>query len=293
MRKYRIDRDLSLRLVKPLRRMAHAKTSRRIPILMYHGIRLIEGESHPYYETRTEPKVFAAHMRYLLERGYRAVDMEQAAELLAMRADTSRIVAITFDDGFLDFYSAAFTVLLECGFSATVYVVPAFIQDSAHAASEHSYMSWEEIREVQEYGIRIGSHTMHHAELVTLPSNKIERELADSRDAIIDALGGTVPSFCYPYAFPEHNHSYIRDVVACLKNLGYRNAVTTIIGSATEYTDPYLLPRIPINTHDDLELFDAKLSGAYDWMHAAQFARKLLRKPVGSKVHQASKAVAL
>jgi peptidoglycan/xylan/chitin deacetylase (PgdA/CDA1 family) len=293
MHKYRIDRDVSLKLVKPLRRMAHAAQSHRIPILMYHGIRTIEGDSHPYYETRTAPKMFAAQMRHLLDRGYRAVDLEQATELLTLRADTSRIVAITFDDGFLDFYSSAFPVLLECGFSATVYVMPAFIQGAAQAASEHAYMSWDEIREVQEYGIRIGSHTMNHAELVTLPWKKIERELADSRDAIIDALGGSVPSFSYPYAFPEHQHSYIRDVTACLKNLGYRNAVTTIIGSAATDTNPYLLPRIPINTHDDLDLFDAKLSGAYDWMHAVQFARKLLRKPVSSKLCQAATAVAL
>ena len=294
MPEIRIDRALSLGLVRPLRRFFGVARVPRIPILMYHGIRPATDSMHPYFETRTAPKVFAAQMRYLLDRGYRAVDLEEAAALLASGRDTANVVAITFDDGFLDFYSSAFPVLLECGFSATVFVMPGFIQSSSDVPREHTYMSWEEIREVQEYGIRIGSHTMSHADLCTMPWKVIERELADSRDAISNSLGVAVPSFAYPYAFPEHDHDYIRGIRRCLADLGYKQAVTTIVGSAVPQSDPFLLPRIPVNTHDDIQLFEAKLSGAYDWMHAAQYARKLFRSNSGAaRLRSAANAVAL
>lgn len=275
--KYRIDRAVSLNLVKPLKELTQSLHKSKIPILMYHGIRAEAAtQGHPFFETRTAPKVFAAQMRYLKEQGYRTVDLDEATALLATRQNVSKVAVITFDDGFVDFYSAAFPVLLECGYSATVFVVPGYLQGTSNTPRDNTYMTWDEVREVHEYGMRIGSHTMNHAELRQLPWSDVEHELVDSRKAIEDALGSQVPSFAYPYAFPEHDRDYIRNVRISLETAGYRHAVTTILGTAGISTDPFLLPRIPVNTHDDLELFEAKLSGAYDWMHAAQYAHKFL-----------------
>ena len=287
MPNYRIDRTLSLKLVQPLRQwMGHAHDS-KLPILMYHGIRAEASTSgHPFFETRTAPKVFAAQMRYLHDRGYRTVDLDEAAALLATRQNVSKVVVITFDDGFIDFYSSAFPVLVECSFSATVFVVPGFLQGSGGTPRGNAYMSWEEVREIHEYGMQVGSHTMNHTELQKLPWNAVKNELIDSRKAIEDMLNCPVPSFAYPYAFPEHDRGYIRGVKACLEEAGYRHAVTTVVGSASRNSDPFLLPRIPINTYDDIELFEAKLSGAYDWVRAAQYARKLLSQSRGERERQ-------
>jgi peptidoglycan/xylan/chitin deacetylase (PgdA/CDA1 family) len=282
--KYRIDRALSLNLVKPLKRLTQSARRFKIPILMYHSIRADAATSgHPFFETRTAPKVFAAQMRYLRDQGYRTVDLDDATALLAANQDISKVVAITFDDGFEDFYSAAFPVLLECEFTATVFVVPGFLQGKGSAVRENTYLAWDEVREIHEYGIRVGSHTMNHSELGQLPWSAVALELNDSRKAIEDVLGSPVLSFAYPYAFPEHDRNFIRNVKVHLENAGYRNAVTTIVGTAGRGSDPYLLPRIPVNTHDDLELFEAKISGAYDWMHAAQYARKLLGQSKGAR----------
>jgi hypothetical protein len=35
------------------------------------------------------------------------------------------------------------------------------------------------------------------------------------------------------------------------------------------------LKRLPVNSFDDAKLFRAKLNGAYNWLHAVQYAAKL------------------
>jgi peptidoglycan/xylan/chitin deacetylase (PgdA/CDA1 family) len=213
-------------------------------------------------------------MEYLVREGYRTVDLEEAFQITAGQRYFSKVVAITFDDGYFDFYSSAFPVLLGCGFTATVFAVPEFAQ-RCEDMSHRVYMNWEEMREIHTNGMRIGSHTMTHADLCQLAPERIDRELDLSRRALEDNLGCKVPFFSYPYSFPEHDRRFVQLMRNRLEANGYRVAVSTILGTARDGSDRYLLPRLPLNAHDDPRLFAAKLEGAYDWMHVAQSTYKL------------------
>lgn len=244
---------------------------------MYHGIRANTGSGHSYFETRTSPTAFTAHMEYLRREGYRTVDLDEAFRIASSRRPFSKVVAITFDDGYFDFYASAFPVLLGCGLTATVFAVPGFAQ-RCEDENHRVYMNWEELREIHSNGIRIGSHTMTHADLRRLAPQRIDCELDLSRRTIEDKLGCEVPDFSYPYSFPSHDRRFIQLLRDRLKANGYRFAVSTILGSACHGNDRYLLPRLPLNAHDDLRLFAAKLEGAYDWMHVAQSIYKLFAR---------------
>ena len=241
---------------------------------MYHGIRDNAEYGHPYYEMHTSPAAFSAHMDHLARKGYRTVDLDHVVELISHGDDVARVVAITFDDGYLDFYSSAFPVLLSHGFTATVFIIPGFLHNGRGGQQRDGYMNWAQLREIRRYGIHIGSHSMTHARLHELPPDDIDRELGLSRHAIEEGLHCSVSSFSYPYSFPEHNRHFIQDIRARLQKHGYRHAVSTILGTAGYRDNRFLLPRLPVNEHDDLALFDAKLQGAYDWMHAVQRIRK-------------------
>src|SRR2546422_9290668 len=58
-------------------------------------------------------------------------------------------------------------------------------------------LSWDEIREIKQRGFSIGSHTVTHPDLCSLPQSSLEQELNDSRMAIV-ALGETFIPFAYP-----------------------------------------------------------------------------------------------
>lgn len=274
MSRFRLDRAWCVDVVQPMHKLLRVPRAPRVPILMYHGIRDDAGPGHPYYDTHTSPDVFAAHMDHLRREGYTTVDLERAVEIVSKGSYSSKVVAITFDDGYLDFYSSAFPVLLQCGFTATVFVVPGFLQPGGDAERRRLYMGWRELREIRRFDMRIGSHSMTHTRMHQLSTEQIDIELHRSRQAIEDKLGCEVPSFSYPYSFPEHDRRFVQLMRNRLLDNGYRHAVSTILGSAGRSSDRFLLPRLPVNVHDDLRLLDAKLEGAYDWMHTAQSARK-------------------
>lgn len=270
MRDFRMDRAVSLRMATPLLR--GRRTEHRIPILMYHGIRNQPANGHRYYEPHTPPDVFAAHMRYLRSEGYRTMDLEQAVQLVLHGDPVSRAVVLTFDDGYRDFHSCALPVLSELGLRATVFVMPAYVR--GEQGGFEAYMSWDEIREAHAMGMEVGSHSMTHARLWLKTGEELDDEICGSRKLIEDQAGCRVRFFSYPYAFPEHETEWIGDVGSRLRSAGYHCAVSTILGTAGRENDPFLLPRLPINGHDDLALLDAKLRGAYDWMRIAQWMRK-------------------
>lgn len=270
----RIDRLLSVKLVHPFVRMVSAASG--IPILMYHGIRECRGCAHPYYETHTCPRVFAAQMKYLHDSNYRVLNVRDLERAWRDGTKSRRAVAVTFDDGFDDVYERAFPVLASFNMSATVFIVSQFAGTRRETGLKGSFMSWDRIRELDAHGWEIGSHTSTHCRLASGSTAAMRWELQSSKDTIEDELGSPIRSFSYPYAYPESNAGFRKEYRDALQSCSYDTGVTTIIGTAEAASDPLQLPRIPVNLHDDLRFFAAKLEGAYDWMHSTQYVRKRL-----------------
>ena len=248
----------------------------RVPVLMYHSVSCDTRPGHPYFETHTFPQIFRSHLQYLRSRGYTAVDVNQIEREIASGA-CGRIVALTFDDGFADFYSNALPLLIEFGFTATLYLVSSLSEKGRSTFHGKELMTWNEIREVQNHRISIGSHSMTHPEFYSMTPAAIERELRASKTVIEDKLGAAVDSFAYPFAFPEPDRRFIRSFRGLLQGAGYRNGVTTSIGRASAEHDKFFYPRLPVSSWDDLLLLEAKLAGSYDWMHLPQYLCKLVK----------------
>jgi len=216
-------------------------------------------------------------MKFLHENGYQAIDLEAATRALDQGAKPDKSVVITFDDGYRDFYSHAYPILKENSLSATVFLITRWTSDERSRFNETECMTWSEVRELLANGIQFGSHTVTHPKLKLLNSADIDREIGQSKIAIEDRLGSPVTSFAYPYAFPETDRSFIRNLQDTLDRHGYKNGVSTIIGTAGTNDDRFFLPRLPVNSWDDLRFFGAKLRGGYDWLHAIQRGSKFFK----------------
>jgi peptidoglycan/xylan/chitin deacetylase (PgdA/CDA1 family) len=273
-----IDRTVSVYLCHPFTRGRNGGRRRlRIPILMYHSIREGQEGRHPYYETNTSPRVFAQHMKFLHENGYRALSLDKALQTLTKGDSSLKSVVITFDDGFADFYSHAFPILSEHGFTATMFVVTGLLKTQRTCFKGKECLTLSEVRELHSQGISIGSHTVTHPDLKLLPQDEVENELSGSKKTLEDALGAPIKSFAYPFAFPEADRRFVSRLADLLNKCGYENGVTTILGTAHPGANRWFLPRLPVNTWDDPAFFQAKLEGAYDWLHRIQLASKILR----------------
>jgi len=283
---FRLDRLATLYLVSPFLHLTSGGVQ-SIPILMYHSISDDdESNAHAYYRTKTSPAAFAVQMKYLHESGYATCSVAQAIQHLQNQTQAAaRLVVITFDDGYRDFYHCASPVLNQYGFSATVFLPTAYIGEHPVQFKGKDCLTWAEVRELNRHGILFGSHTVTHPQLRELSVPAINEEIANSKATIEEKVGSAVESFAYPYAFPQTDSDFTKVLRDSLRRAGYQNGVCTIVGRASRNSEPLFLERLPVNSCDDRALFQAKLAGAYDWIAASQYLTKMvkarLRSPVG------------
>ncbi|PWT99252.1 MAG: hypothetical protein C5B51_27515 [Terriglobia bacterium] len=93
----------------------------RLLILCYHGVSL-EDEHAWDPELYLSPQQFALRMQFLEKANCHVLPLAEAVDRLYAHDLPPRSVAITFDDGFYDFYAQALPVLQQHGFPATVYL---------------------------------------------------------------------------------------------------------------------------------------------------------------------------
>lgn len=82
-------------------------------------------------------------------------------------------------------------------------------------------MTWDEVRKMVSAGIDFGAHTVNHTVLTQEPLDSMEAELRESKQTLETQIGRKVEHFAYC------NGWYSDEVIAVLKKLGYRSAVTT------------------------------------------------------------------
>ena len=327
----RLDRFLTLHFFGPVSRLRKSQ-GLRIPILMYHSISDEPESGHPYFWINSSPDRFAQHMKYLHNNDYQIIGLSQAVELIRSPGAPSgpdmgaggrnsqqvpqpiqpKYVVLTFDDGYLDFYTRAFPVLQSYGFTATAFLPTSYIDGRRPGLRGKEHLNWDQVRELHTAGIDFGSHTVNHPQLHNLKPEEIDYELRESKKTVEFQLNQTtgsqlttdsrqpalpciypgtqssVDSFCYPYKFPEQDETFQALLSDLLKKAGYSNCVTTKIGSCNTMEDMLCLKRLPMNGADDDGFFRGKLQGNYDWLACLQSVAKRtsLKSRVGLSVNQ-------
>lgn len=285
----RLDRLLTLLVATPWRGIVTRESFPAIPILMYHSVaEELDNKVHPYFRTVTSTRTFARQVEWLQSWGFSAITLSEALDLLCdvrcSSALLARKVVMTFDDGFRDFYTAAFPILEQVGFGATVFLATDFIGKPFFTGRE--CLSAVEVRDLCGRGVEFGSHSATHRRLAELHPEELARELAVSKDVIENTTGREVTVFSYPFRFPAEDHGFVRLLGGLLDECGYRGGVTTTIGRSSGGNDIRFLPRLPVNDCDDEVLLRAKLAGDYDWLRFGQSVRRrsraLVRRWVGA-----------
>jgi len=207
-------------------------TRRRSCILTYHSL----DDSGSVIST--PPAVFREQMEWLATEGVPVVPLDRIR-------DTPGAIAITFDDGFRNFFHEALPVLVEHRFPATVFIVGEFCggcndwpsQPSEHHIPKLELMSWQEVEQSAKAGAGIGCHTATHPFLSSLSPVALDNELHRSQSQIEQRIGRAVDTFAYPYGdAPPH--------VRKAAGRYFRLAVSTTLDFLKPGSDALNLPRL-------------------------------------------------
>lgn len=132
----------------------------------------------------------------------------------------SKAIALVFDDGFEDFYHNALPLLKKHGHNATVYPVAKSIDHnfSWDLYSNRPQLSSEQIKELADNDIEIGSHTYSHPDLTRLSDQNLEMELTKSKVTLEKIIGKKIKSISFPFG------SWNERVWDLAKEAGYSSA---------------------------------------------------------------------
>ena len=170
-------------------------------------------------------------------------------------ADSSNLVVLTFDDGYLDTYTTAFPVLEKSEFPFTLYLATESIEtgEALGPSPQADPLTWDMVTEMLDTGLlTIGAHTHSHKDLRTATADEIEQEL-DVSDRLIEERLGTRPiHFAYPWGYwAESAH----DPVAGR----YETAVLGGSARPVASPDPLLLHRYPVQLSDTPMFFRTRM----------------------------------
>lgn len=197
-----------------------AKIPSQVTVLGYH--RFEQPAKDPLAIT---PEDFRKQMQALKDAGITVIPM---ADFLAWRKGEKEIpersAVITIDDGYNCTYSIAWPILKEFGYPFTFYVYTNYISAGGRS------IKWEQLEEMRDAGVDIGSHSVSHDNLVRPRRNAgapydawLDQELAGSKKILEERLGIPMRTFAYPYGI--HNDA----VAARGLDAGYE-ALFTVVG---------------------------------------------------------------
>jgi peptidoglycan/xylan/chitin deacetylase (PgdA/CDA1 family) len=214
---------------------AELKSGVRVPVLMYHYIRVASSKDHQAYALSVSPANFAMQMGYLHEHDFHPVTMRQLDQaLLEQQPLPTKPIVLTFDDGYRDFYTVAAPILREYGFTATAYIPTQLI-------NTRGYMTWAEVSELDAAGFEMGAHTEFHVDLAVMSEQRAKLEITGSKAQLEQELGHPVVDFCYPYG------TYTPNVIKWVKEAGFWSATTTQPGKVHVPARMFDMTRVRVN----------------------------------------------
>lgn len=202
----RVARSLVRWSLLPVRLWQHDRRP-GVVVLLYH--RVGGGTSS---DVDLGAAVFERQMRYL-RRSCLTVSLDEVAEIAHRRAARQAnrdVVAVTFDDGYLDTYETAYPILRRFEIPATVYLPAGYVEAQRpfdfggfrQAAVEQRPrpITWDMAADMMHSGlVTFGAHTATHVDLSQTGAADTVRELEEC-DRLIERRLGTVPRhFAYPW----------------------------------------------------------------------------------------------
>jgi peptidoglycan/xylan/chitin deacetylase (PgdA/CDA1 family) len=190
-------------------------TGYNIKVLLYHRINF-DGESTKS-DFSIDATIFRKQMEFLAAKGFTTITFKDFLSFLDGELDLPRKpVIVTFDDGYQRVHEVALPIMKGLGMKGVVFIVAdASLRTNAWDAQLGIDM-WElldrrQILDLHHAGFEIGSHTMTHRDLSSLPAKEVWEEIYHSRAVLEELIDYPVETFSYPFGIINES---IKNLVA-------------------------------------------------------------------------------
>ena len=196
--------------------------------IMYHRF-----NETKYPSTNIEMDIFKKHIGIIKNSNFNFHNPYKFVEQFNL-PKLNKEILITIDDGFESFYSEAWPYLKE-------NKIPFILFISTEAVGKNGYMTWDQIKEVEnETFAMIGHHSHSHEYLIDVTNDEFILDIQKANKIFLNELGYIPRLFSYP--FGEYSKS-MRNYIS--KNFDF--AFGQHSGVIDLNKDKFELPRFPIN----------------------------------------------
>ena len=217
-----------------------------IPVLLYHDI------SDDFRDSYTiSPSLFAAHMEWLHNNGFRAISVRD----IARPPGNGKAVVITFDDGYASYMEYAFPLFREYGFHSTINVIGSLAGTFLYEGGNRPMLAWEEYRHLLRSGrVGIGCHThgLHtaaHKGALGVSGEALRQDLGTFREVLRRETGESTEILAWPYGL------YDAKRISIARKEGFRYFLTSREASFQRSGDIAEIPRRNIDNQYDITSF--------------------------------------
>lgn len=217
-------------------------------VLIYHGTTdggggLANLHSLPRHSVREQIEHLARTTRSVLS--WR--DLTSEVRTSSASASPDLRVALTFDDGCQSDLENA-RLLKAHGFDALFFIATEYI-------GRRGYLNADEILELQDLGMGIGSHSHQHALLTPMPDAEIEENLHRSKRILEDLLQDEIRHLSFP------GGGYSSRVLRIGRRVGYQNFFSSDWGvNARSQLAHRVFRRTSVLNNVDIAQFEELLS---------------------------------
>ena len=204
---------------------------------MYHRF-----DENKYPSTNIKMEVFVEQIEMIKNANYEFYDIQEFIDNFNQPKNEKRIL-ITIDDAFSSFYEIAWPFLKENRIPFILFV-------STEPVGNKGYMTWDQIREIEQesYGY-IGHHSHTHDYLIEKSEEDFIKDIEMASKIFLKELGYVPNLFSYP--FGEYS-KFMKDYIS--ENFSF--AFGQHSGVIDLNKDKYELPRFPINeNYGELDRF--------------------------------------
>lgn len=244
----------------PLVNAWHGMTGRqRVIILLYHRV------SDQFRDNVTIGiEQFDQQMAHVAAN-FTLVSLRQIVAGDLPRNARKPIIAVSFDDGYLDNYENAAPILIKHQVPCTFFISTEKVR--ANQPFEHDMralgigldnMSWDQVRQMRDWGLHFGSHTRNHVNLADVSDEVAHQELLGSLQDIRTELGQQEVAIAFPYGRKKH---ITAQRIATMKELGYTACFSAYGGLNGDDMDLFNIRRIGVNWAFNQAALAARLRG--------------------------------
>lgn len=205
-----------------------------IPTLLYHHIQDAKiAKTSGYQNLNVTPQNFTTQMNYLQTKNYSVISLSSLIAFFEKHSPLpNKPVLLTFDDGYADFYTLAYPILLQHNFPATLFLPTGLVNNPG-------YLNWSQISEMSTQNILFANHTWSHHSMAS--SVSVDTQEISVADTQLSQHNLNIPKvFAYPYGTKSLTAEKV------LTSLNYQLAFTTIHGRILCARQNLRLPRLRI-----------------------------------------------